>query len=219
MVLGPCSLSAFVNNLQLIAITKRCYKLGPRLFIVRYSFHRLYDGSVVHVYSTARADSVLVTCQDTRELRFWGQDRGSIFLSDCQFPSAVGVDSEAGDRQTFVLLSTRPSHDCGELHALSVESHCLQLSDSDGSVKLLCQVGFLAKNSLPSVSPSPFVIPSLSQSCGSHDPVRLLCPVRALQFYLAATESFVEPGNVFLIRLKVQLMFLLQLFLDGLFRR
>ena len=92
--------------------------------------------------------------------------------------------------KTVFLLSLATAGRRSELHALSVEPHCLRFSDSDGSVQLLCRIVFLAKNRLPSVPPSPFIVPSLSQSCGSNDPDRLLCPVRALKFYLAATEAF-----------------------------
>ena len=63
------------------------------------------------------------------------------------------------------------------------EGH-LRFNTTNGSVSLLCQTGFLAKNQLPSVAPKPFSIPSLSQTCGRNDEDRLLCPVRALKFYL-----------------------------------
>jgi len=104
--------------------------------------------------------------------------------------------------KTVFLLSLATAGRRGELHALPVEPHCLKFSDSDGSVQLLCQVGFLAKNSRPSMPPTPFVVPSLSHNCVAQDPDRLLCPVRALKFYLTATESIRGARNRLFIPVK-----------------
>ena len=100
------------------------------------------------------------------------------------------------------LLSLATAGRRDELHALPVEPHCLKFSDSDGSVQLLCQVGFLAKNSRPSMPPTPFVVPSLSHNCVAQDPDRLLCPVRALKFYLTATGSIRGARNRLFIPVK-----------------
>ena len=86
--------------------------------------------------------------------------------------------------KTAFLLTLASAKRRSEIHALSVEEGHLRFNDSDGSVSLLCQTGFLAKTQLPSVAPVPFIIPSLSRSCGNEDTDRLLCPVRALKFYL-----------------------------------
>ncbi|KAH3877749.1 hypothetical protein DPMN_001627 [Dreissena polymorpha] len=53
-----------------------------------------------------------------------------------------------------------------EIHALSIEDGHLCFDSSDGSVTLLCQPGFLAKNQLPSMASKPFKVPSLSNTCG-----------------------------------------------------
>ena len=82
------------------------------------------------------------------------------------------------------LLALASAKRRSELHALSVEDGHIRFNSSDGSVSLLCQVGFLAKTQLPSVAPQPFSIPSLSEVCGKEDEDRTLCPVRALKFYL-----------------------------------
>ncbi|KAH3871140.1 hypothetical protein DPMN_034334 [Dreissena polymorpha] len=42
-----------------------------------------------------------------------------------------------------------------EIHALSIEDGHLRFHSSDGSVTLLCQPGFLAKNQLPSMASNP----------------------------------------------------------------
>lgn len=90
--------------------------------------------------------------------------------------------------KTVFLLTLATAKRRSEIHALSVEEGHLRFNMSDGSVSLLCQTGFLAKNQLPSVAPSQIVVPSLSHSCGKDDEDRLLCPVRALKFYLSRVK-------------------------------
>ena len=68
-----------------------------------------------------------------------------------------------------------------------------RFSQSDGSVSLiicLYKTGFLAKNQLPSICPVPIVIPPLAQTCKREHLDRLLCPIRALKFYLKMTSSY-----------------------------
>lgn len=91
--------------------------------------------------------------------------------------------------KTVFLLTLASAKRRSEIHALSVEEGHLRFNSVDDSVSLLCQTGFLAKTQLPSVAPSPFVIPSLSHSCGGEDTDRLLCPVRALKFYLNRVKN------------------------------
>ena len=91
--------------------------------------------------------------------------------------------------KTVFLLTLASAKRRSEIHALSIEEGHLRFNASDGSVSLLCQAGFLAKTQLPSVAPVPFSIPSLSASCGRDDQDRLLCPVRALKFYLDRVKS------------------------------
>ena len=86
--------------------------------------------------------------------------------------------------KTVFLLAMASAKRRSELHAFSVEDRHLRFDSSDGSVTLLCQPGFLAKTQLPSTAPKPIKIPSLSRTCGENDNDRLLCPVRALKFYL-----------------------------------
>ena len=92
--------------------------------------------------------------------------------------------------KTVFLLSFASAKRRSEIHALSMEEGFLRFNNTDGSVSLMCQAGFLAKNQIPSVAPSSFVIPSLAASCGPDDNDRLLCPVRAIKFYLNRTSSF-----------------------------
>ena len=86
--------------------------------------------------------------------------------------------------KTVFLLAFATARRRSELHALSVEEGCLRFNKTDGSVSLLCQPGFLAKNQLPHVLPEPINVPSLANSCGNDDTDRVLCPVRSLKYYL-----------------------------------
>ena len=91
--------------------------------------------------------------------------------------------------KTVFLLAFATARRRSELHALSVETGFIRFNESDDSLTLLCQPGFLAKNQLPSVLPKPITVPSLSGNCGPSDTDRLLCPVRALKFYLKRVEG------------------------------
>ena len=91
--------------------------------------------------------------------------------------------------KTVFLLTLASAKRRSEIHALSVEDGHLRFNDADGSVSLLSQAGFLSKTQLPSVASSPFTIPALSSTCGRDDPDRLLCPVRALRFYLQRVKT------------------------------
>ena len=54
---------------------------------------------------------------------------------------------------------------------------------------LRTQVGFLAKNQLPSKASDSIIIPRLSNYCKSDNFNRMLCPVRAVKIYLKRTKS------------------------------
>ena len=84
--------------------------------------------------------------------------------------------------KTFFLLTLASAKWRNKIHALLVETGHLRFDSSDGSVALLCQPGFLAKNQLQ----------GLSKTCGQDDEDRLLCPVRALKFYPNRVESTFE---------------------------
>ena len=71
-----------------------------------------------------------------------------------------------------------------------MHSEHLRFNQSDGSVPLMVQPGFLAKNQLPSICPDPIVIPNLARISNREHPDRLLCPIRALKFYLKMTKPY-----------------------------
>ena len=71
-----------------------------------------------------------------------------------------------------------------------MESNHVRFNQSDRSVSLIIQTGFLAKNQLPSICPDPIVIPNLARVCKREHSDRLLCPIRALKFYLKMTRPY-----------------------------
>ena len=75
-----------------------------------------------------------------------------------------------------------------EIHAFSMDSGHLRFNQSDGSVSLRTQTGFLAKNQLPSVCLDDILVQNLARTIKFNDFNRLLCPVRALKRYLKVTE-------------------------------
>ena len=75
-----------------------------------------------------------------------------------------------------------------KIHAFSLDSEHLRFNQSDGSVSLRTQTGFLAKNKLPSVCPADILVQNLARTIKFNDFNRLLCPVRALKRYLKMTE-------------------------------
>ena len=65
--------------------------------------------------------------------------------------------------KTAFELALATAKRCSEIHALAMDANHLRFNQSDGSVSLIVQTGFLAKNQLPSINPDPNVIPSLAQ--------------------------------------------------------
>ena len=92
--------------------------------------------------------------------------------------------------KTAFLLALATAKKCSEIHALAMDSEHLRFNQSDGSVSLMVQPGFLAKNQLPSICPDPIVIPNLARISNREHPDRLLCPIRALKFYLKMTKPY-----------------------------
>ena len=90
--------------------------------------------------------------------------------------------------KTVFLLALATARRVSEIHALSMDSGYLRFNQSDGSVSLRTQPGFLAKNQLPSVCPDDILVQNLSKTVKWNDFNRLLCPVRALKRYLKVTE-------------------------------
>ena len=80
--------------------------------------------------------------------------------------------------KTAFLLALATAKRCSKIHALAMDENHLRFNQSDGSVSLLVQTGFLAKNQLPSICPDPIVIPSLAGIC-KREHLDRLCRIRA----------------------------------------
>ena len=92
--------------------------------------------------------------------------------------------------KTVFLVTLATARRVSEVHAFSIDSDHLRFSNLDGSLILRTQVGFLAKNQLPSRAPDSITIPKLSNFyCKSDNLNRMLCPVRADKIYLNKTKS------------------------------
>ena len=92
--------------------------------------------------------------------------------------------------KTAFLLALATAKRCSEIHTLAIDSEHLRFNQSDGSVSLMVQPGFLAKNQLPSICPDPIVIPNLAHISNTEHPERLLCQIRALKFYLKMSKPY-----------------------------
>ena len=64
--------------------------------------------------------------------------------------------------KTVFLVILATARRVSEVHALSMDSDHLRFSNLDGSLILRTQLGFLAKNQLPSRAPDSIKIPKLS---------------------------------------------------------
>ena len=91
--------------------------------------------------------------------------------------------------KTVFLITLASGRRRSEVHALSGHSSCLRFGRNYSSVTIRTEPSFLAKNQVPGFSPEPIRIPSLSDLVGKDERDRLLCPVRALRYYLDRTGS------------------------------
>ena len=92
-------------------------------------------------------------------------------------------------QKTVFLLTLATAGRVSEIHALAMDPEHLRFNESDGSVSLRTQSGFIAKNQLPSVCSAEILVPNLARTVSDKDFNRMLCPVRALKLYLRKTES------------------------------
>ena len=89
--------------------------------------------------------------------------------------------------KTAFLLALATAKRCSEIDALAVDANHFRYNQSDGSVSLIVQTEFLAKNQLLFICPDPVVIPNLTRTSKGEHSDKLLCPIRALKFYLKMT--------------------------------
>ena len=96
-------------------------------------------------------------------------------------------------KKTMFLLALASGKRRSEIAALVADARHLQFATGHSSVTLIPALTFRSKTQ-PALRPSePWTIPSLAAVVGREDD-RLLCPVRALCWYLERTKSDVRRG-------------------------
>ena len=98
--------------------------------------------------------------------------------------------------KTAFLLIMATARRVSEVHAFAIDKEHFRFSNIDGSLIIRTQVGFLAKNQLPTRAPDSIKIPKLSNFCARNDSFsRLLCPIRAIKVYLKRTKILRKNRN------------------------
>ena len=97
--------------------------------------------------------------------------------------------------KTVFLLALASGRRRGELQAISRDERDLIFNKRGMTLRTVA--GFLPKTGVPSHDPQPFYIPALTPFSGRDNDDRLLCPVRALKFYLFATGGYQSSDRLF----------------------
>ena len=108
------------------------------------------------------------------------------WLSSDRFEPLQSAPIKELTLKTCFLLSLATAARVSELHALSTKEACLQWRQ-DGSVDLITDPAFIAKNRLPSVGAQRIHLQPI-RSVDDADLSKLQCPVRALKFYIRRTK-------------------------------
>ena len=97
-------------------------------------------------------------------------------------------------QKTLFLIALATAKRVGELQALSADIAFA----ADNNLILSYLPEFIAKTDTPNHPiPREFSISNLTTSVGRHDEERLLCPVRAIRFYLDRTPDLAGPRTLF----------------------
>ena len=91
-------------------------------------------------------------------------------------------------KKTMFLLALASGERRSEMAALVADARHLQFADGHTSVTLIPALTFRSKTQSAGRACDPWTIPSLSVLVGKEDD-RLLCPVRALRWYLERTKT------------------------------
>ncbi len=97
--------------------------------------------------------------------------------------------------KTLLLLALASIKRVGDLHAFSVDNSCLQFGPADSQIILRPRPSYM-----PKVPTTPFrdQVVSLHALPPEADPAfALLCPVRALRYYVDRTQSFRTSDQLF----------------------
>ena len=109
-------------------------------------------------------------------------------LEKAPFEPMQSVSLRAMTLKTVFLLALASGRRRSEIHALDVSKGRITWSESQ--VILRPHPSFLAKNQVLGSFSSPITLLPLSNLVGSDKQERLLCPVRAIRWYLHRTNSF-----------------------------
>ena len=96
-------------------------------------------------------------------------------------------------KKTMFLLALASGKRPSEIAALVADARHLQFATGNSSVTLLPALSFRSKTQPASRPSEPWTIPSLAALVGREDD-RLLCPVRALRWYLDRTKTDARRG-------------------------
>lgn len=94
-------------------------------------------------------------------------------------------------RKTVFLVSLASGARASEVHALSRHPDLISLEEdpqNGTTLRVRPYLGFIPKNKTPASVPRPWVIPSLAHLFPD-DSDKLLCPVRAVRYYLRRTKG------------------------------
>ena len=111
--------------------------------------------------------------------------------------SDKGISLQWFTRKTAFLVALASGARASEIHALSRDPDLLvkeQLPQNGVSLRLQVYPGFIPKNLMPSQVPKPWVIPSLAHLFPDEQE-KLLCPVRAINYYLRRTNTLTDAGG------------------------
>ena len=167
------------------AITSTIAQLGGGIQEVSHNPHLLRDlirGATLRDARTPRRtpawDLVLVLAS-LREAPY--EPLGSASLKFLSFKTAFLLTLASGRRGS-------------EVHAISGLAADIAF-ERNGGISLHFLPEFLAKNQVPGAASPTLVIPALTSILCPDDADRLLCPVRALKFYLDRTSQFRSPSH------------------------
>lgn len=135
-----------------------------------------------------------------RQMPVWDLSLVLRALSDPPFEPAGSSDIKVLSFKTALLLALACGKRVGDLHALSVNSACMQFGPNDCMVRLVPRLGYT-----PKVLSTPFraQVITLQAFCSPEpntDSVSqeyALCPVRALRAYVNRTDQFRTSEQLF----------------------
>lgn len=117
-------------------------------------------------------------------------------LSKPPYEPMQNAPLDALTHKTLFLVAAASARRRGEIHALSVKQGFLRFDP--GGVFLLPDPTFLSKNQTVSFTPAAIFLPSMSASSSIRED-RLVCPVRALKWYIEKTKSLRKSDALFIL--------------------